>query len=91
MPDFNPHYVAVVFCAKCQSNRVDVARWRDAETAVFRCSSCGHEGEVSGFTIGRAMRAPVGPALVEAVQDMTLPELAEMARQREAVGVGTSC
>jgi len=37
------------------------------------------------------MRAAVGPALVEAVQDMTLPELAELARQREAVGVGTSC
>ena len=89
MPDFNPHYVAVVFCAKCHSNRVDVARWRDAETAVFRCSSCGHEGEVSGFTIGRATRAAVGPALVEAVQDMALPELAKLAEPKEVVSVAS--
>lgn len=88
VPEFNPHYLGVVFCAKCHSNRVDVLRWESGGTSVFRCSACGHEGQVHGFTIGRAFGPDAGPMLVMAVQDMALPELAMLAAQREVVGVG---
>lgn len=77
-PDFNPQYVAVVFCARCHSNRVDVSEWRDGETARLRCAACGHEAEVVGFTLGRALGIKVAPILGEAVQDMALPELAAL-------------
>lgn len=66
--EINPHYLAVIFCTRCKSNRVDVS-----SNARFRCSSCGHEAVVDGFTIGRVTGDKAVPGLTEAVKDVTVP------------------
>lgn len=76
----NPNYAAVVICAHCGSNRVDVAGWNSRTTARFRCAGCQHEALVEGFTIGRAMGESATACLPGALDDAALPELAALVR-----------
>lgn len=48
--------VAVVFCDKCGSERVDVSSFRGTGEREFRykCFACNFESPVRGFTLGRA-------------------------------------
>jgi Zn ribbon nucleic-acid-binding protein len=61
---------SVVFCSKCGSSQVDIKCWTDEHTAIFRCSNCGNETQVQGFTLGKA---DVGEkAMAEALQSMAI-------------------
>lgn len=70
-----------VFCVYCQSGSVDVVGWDpDAAVAHMRCSGCGHQARVPGFTIGRPYpneseeAAAAIPRLVTlAALDMAIP------------------
>ncbi len=61
---------AVCFCL-CGSAHCDVIGWANSRTARFRCSDCGSEATVEGFTIGRTFLHP--SLLKEAKQDAAGP------------------
>lgn len=48
--------VAIVFCDKCGSERVDVASVHGVGDRQFvvKCYACNHENPIMGFTLGRA-------------------------------------
>ena len=70
---------SVVFCLKCQSEKVDVIGWSSRTVATLRCCSCGHQTEVDGFTVGRVFATnnaegrAVERALGEARDDAAWP------------------
>lgn len=65
--------VPVVLCAQCGSHQVDVNGWVSQQRCVFRCSACGHQATVSGFTVGRIWTKNE-PALVRAaIEDVAMP------------------
>lgn len=66
------HRGALVFCGRCCSGLVDVRFWQTEVTAVFRCTGCGHESVVEGFTIGRAYDLPA-VVMRDARADMASP------------------
>ena len=41
---------AVLFCAKCGSELVDVCGW-DGDTATITCFNCYHGTKIQGFTV----------------------------------------
>jgi len=45
--------VAVAVCRKCGSLKIDVCYWKDRQTCVVRCTDCGNEADLQGFTLGR--------------------------------------
>jgi hypothetical protein len=55
--------MAVIFCMSCASPVIDVSMWHDNRTPGLKCSSCGHEGTLSGFTLGRPLAADLGAIL----------------------------
>jgi hypothetical protein len=55
--------MAVIFCMSCASPVIDVSTWRDNRTTVIKCSSCGHEGTLTGFTLGRPSGADLAAIL----------------------------
>lgn len=62
---------AVIFCLRCGSHNVDVNSWRDRQTAEIRCSGCGNEQQLRGFTLGRT-NLPEN-LLLQAAGDIALP------------------
>jgi ribosomal protein S27E len=65
--------VTVVLCSSCGSHLVDVRGWRTLDVAVLRCSACGHESTVSGFTVGRVYQGDESAMVAEAIGDAALP------------------
>src|SRR5258707_10341589 len=66
------NFAALVFCRDCGSAICDVNHWSDntRRAAVIKCYDCGNEGELTGFSVGRARFAPVpAAALAEARSD----------------------
>jgi predicted RNA-binding Zn-ribbon protein involved in translation (DUF1610 family) len=61
---------SIVFCRQCGSSNVDIRGWEDENTAIFRCSDCGNESLVTGFTTGRInlMRETIA----DAAQDIAI-------------------
>ena len=58
-------YAALIFCSRCNSQSVDVYGWR-GDVAQVRCMTCGQEGRMEGFSLGRGDIAPVKIALAQA-------------------------
>jgi len=67
---------AMIFCAQCRSERVDVREVRPDGARVIACASCGQTEVVRGFTIGRCGYSEAGL--------LALPRLLDEAR-RDAV------
>lgn len=47
---------AFIFCIRCSGTAIDVIGWGQGEarrTATIRCSDCGNEDHIKGFTLGR--------------------------------------
>ena len=67
-------YAALIFCSRCNSQQVDVYGWR-GEVAQVRCMTCGQEGRMEGFSLGRGDIAP----------SMIMIASGDMAHNRQAV------
>jgi ribosomal protein L37AE/L43A len=66
---------SIAFCPRCRSDQVDVVRWEDPFTSVWRCSECGYEAK-SGFTLGRVYGDFGYIAALRAKGDIALPKKA---------------
>lgn len=62
----------LMFCSMCGSHDIDLYRWKDRHTAIIRCSTCGAEGIIQGFTVGHSDLVS-GESIGEAYGNVVLP------------------
>ena len=60
---------AMIFCARCRSELVDVREVRPDGARVIACASCGQTEVVRGFTLGRCGYYKLGFAVLSRLLD----------------------